>query len=197
MIVTDIIKVIPDILSLLIPGFITIQVFRHFSYKDKKSEEHKYILYSITLSFLYKILSDLIIPNAELNVKIIVILSFSIIIAIIASKIPFINRAANRSGTLNIWNDLCLITKKTNLTVRIIMTNGTIYYGFLYIVAEKDEPEIVLKSYKVYKIENDEEVLKYDYSNDTDYIKLIMIKTKDVQFVEFLMYPKKRETIGK
>jgi hypothetical protein len=183
----DIINDIPKILLYVVPGFITIKVYIYFSYKDQTPEFNRYTLYSIAISYMYNVIFDLIFQNYNLNIKIVCVLAFSIFLGFFLSKLNIIP-ISKRSGNSNIWFDFCYKTKNTDIAAKVVLDNDVVYYGFIYMVAEKDDPEIILYSYQQYKKVKDEYQLIFDYSKDND-TKYILIKTKDIKFIEFSEHP--------
>ncbi len=179
--IKDLLEVVPELLLMFIPGYISIKISDKYGLKRKK-EHFDIIVYSILYSFIIGIIYSIIIFPLEhfcvlistfleeTTVKQTVYLILAVVLGFILVKVPptrlggFIRGCFNKnvSPEANVWTKAMKNTKGAWATV--YLENGLIYTGKLiyYTVdPEDEEKELLLSNYRL-SVRNSAEVRKND-----------------------------------
>lgn len=179
--IKDLLEIVPDLLLLFIPGYISIKILEKYGLERKK-EHFDIIVYSILYSFIIGIIYSIIIFSLEhfcvtigaflerATVKQTVYLVLAVILGFILVKVPptrlggFIRGCFNEnvSPEPNVWIKAMRNTEGAWVTV--YLENGLIYTGKLiyYTVDPDDEgKELLLSNYRL-SVRNNAEVRKSD-----------------------------------
>lgn len=179
--IKDLLEVVPELLLMFIPGYISIKISDKYGLKRKK-EHFDIIVYSILYSFIIGIIYSIIIFSLEhfcvlistfleeTTVKQTVYLILAVVLGFILVKVPptrlggFIRGCFNKnvSPEANVWTKAMKNTKGAWATV--YLENGLIYTGKLiyYTVdPEDEEKELLLSNYRL-SVRNSAEVRKND-----------------------------------
>ena len=179
--IKDLLEIVPELLLLFIPGYISIKISEKYGLERKK-EHFDIIVYSILYSFIIGIIYSIIIFSLEhfcvvistflegTTVKQTVYLILAVVLGLILVKVPptwlgvFIRGCFNKnvSSEANVWIKAMKNTKGAWVTV--YLENGLIYTGKLiyYTVDSDDEgKELLLSNYRL-SVRNSAEVRKSD-----------------------------------
>lgn len=179
--IKDLLEIVPELLLLFIPGYISIKISEKYGLERKK-EHFDIIVYSILYSFIIGIIYSIIIFSLEhfcvvistflegTTVKQTVYLILAVVLGLILVKVPptwlgvFIRGCFNKnvSQEANVWIKAMKNTKGAWVTV--YLENGLIYTGKLiyYTVDSDDEgKELLLSNYRL-SVRNSAEVRKSD-----------------------------------
>lgn len=179
--IKDLLEVVPELLLMFIPGYISIKISDKYGLKRKK-EHFDIIVYSILYSFIIGIIYSIIIFPLEhfcvlistfleeTTVKQTVYLILAVVLGFILVKVPptrlggFIRGCFNKnvSPEANVWTKAMKNMKGAWATV--YLENGLIYTGKLiyYTVdPEDEEKELLLSNYRL-SVRNSAEVRKND-----------------------------------
>lgn len=179
--IKDLLEIVPELLLLFIPGYISIKISEKYGLERKK-EHFDIIVYSILYSFIIGIIYSIIIFSLEhfcvvistflegTTVKQTVYLILAVVLGFILVKVPptwlggFIRGCFNKnvSPEANVWIKAMKNTKGAWVTV--YLENGLIYTGKLiyYTVDPDDEgKELLLSNYRL-SVRNSAEVRKSD-----------------------------------
>lgn len=177
--IKDLLEIVPELLLLFIPGYISIKISEKYGL-EKKKEHFDIIVYSILYSFVIGIIYSIIIFSLEhfcvvistfleeTIVKQIVYLVLAVVLGFVLVKVPptrlggFIRCCFNKnvSPESNVWIKAMKNTKGAWATV--YLENGLIYTGkLIYYTADPDdeEKELLLSNYRL-SVRNSAEVRK-------------------------------------
>lgn len=177
--IKDLLEIVPELLLMFIPGYISIKISEKYGLK-RKEEHFDIIIYSILCSFIIGIIYSIIIFSLEhfcvvistflegTTVKQAVYLILAVVLGFILVKVPptrlggFIRRCFNKnvSPEANVWIKAMKNTKGAWVTV--YLQNGLIYTGkLIYYTVDPDdeEKELLLSNYRL-SVRNSTEVKK-------------------------------------
>ncbi len=193
--IISLINNLPTIISYLVYGLIYLSVF-NFIRIDKKEKTKIYFLSCIAISFVIKVVYDLItgminkIPFIDIETNSILYhflcITFTLAIAYISAKISiskWVNKfllciGINKTTNSNIWND---ISEDYTWMYIHLKNDEKGYWGECkYIEENCSNPKIVLYSYQIINTQTDNTIM--DCSNDEN--KCIIVDTSDIKAIE-------------
>ena len=198
--INDAIEIIPKLFLYFIPGYIALNVKKHFKSEREPKESHILIM-SIVVSFILSSIVDIAIYMIRLNmdknlvisenVKNLILIITAIVVGclwVLYYDSPFEKRInkilnCNINSQTSVWNKAMKSPKGAWARV-YLYDHNLLYEGYLeyYTINPEDENrEILLASYTSYKIDTKEIIEAYD-----DDSKMVLIKCNDLVNIEIL-----------
>lgn len=178
-----------DSILQIVCGYLFICVFNFTSLRRNTKNIQHLLLSSFTIGFIIVKLIKLIPININDFINSIGICVTSIICAYISGLLLTNNKLEwildklkiRQSVHPNTWAEL-MDTKK-QMKMKLVLKDGTTYYGYVYHIGEETPAMIALAAYKI----NNQE-----YNLDDN--KIILVNTSDLKYAEIIYHPDSNKT---